>query len=77
MHLSLFGVCALAGFVLAKPTDNYAVHEKRDSIPQGWVKRETLDRRAILPMRIALTQRNLDRGYGKLISILQGWSIDI
>ncbi|GAB7357268.1 hypothetical protein MBLNU459_g8240t2 [Dothideomycetes sp. NU459] len=63
MRFSLLTVCSLAASVLATPTTNYAVHEKRDVLPHGWAKRERLDRRAIMPMRIALKQRNIERGY--------------
>ncbi|KAG9594897.1 subtilisin-like protein, partial [Aureobasidium melanogenum] len=42
-------------------TGNYVIHEKRDVTPMGWSKGERLDRRALIPMKIALTQRNLDR----------------
>ena len=65
MHLPFLVLCTLASSVVAKPTDNYAVHERRDALPPGWSKQDRLDRRAILPMRIALTQSNLDRGHGK------------
>lgn len=64
MLFSLLTACSLAVSVIATPTANYAVHEKRDALPHGWAKRERLDRRAIMPMRIALKQRNLERGYG-------------
>lgn len=64
MRLSFLAVCSLAATVLATPTTNHALHEKRDALPRGWVKLDRLDRRAIMPMRVALKQRNLDRGYG-------------
>lgn len=41
----------------------HAIHEKKSELPNGWVKREQLDRRAILPMKVALTQSNLDKGW--------------
>ena len=63
---SVFAAGALAALAVASPLASYAVHEKRDAAPVGWSKREVLDRRAVLPMRIALTQRNLDKGYGLL-----------
>lgn len=39
----------------------HQVHERRDAAPSGWTRGERLDRRTVLPVRIALTQRNLDR----------------
>lgn len=59
----LSGLGLLTASVLASPLDNYAMHEKRGTIPQGWSKRGQLDRRSIVPMRIALAQRNMERGY--------------
>jgi len=47
----------------------HVVHEKRNSIPHGWAKRNKLDRRAILPMRIALTQENLHKGEEWLMEV--------
>lgn len=47
----------------------HAVHEKRDFTPKAWVKRDRLHPRALLPMRIGLKQRNLDRGYDLLMDV--------
>ena len=41
---------------------SHSVHEKRSELPVGWVKRDVLDRRALLPMKIALSQGNLHKG---------------
>jgi tripeptidyl-peptidase-1 len=62
MQLSLFSLSVLVSYVLASPTGNYVIHEKRDAAPMGWSKAERLDRRALIPMKIALTQRNIDLG---------------
>ncbi|KAK3071726.1 hypothetical protein LTR53_008121 [Teratosphaeriaceae sp. CCFEE 6253] len=64
MHFSLFiSASALATAVLASPVAiPHSLHEKRYELPSGWAKRETLDRRAILPMKVGLAQGNLDRG---------------
>lgn len=59
-------VAVLAASAVASPTGNYALHEKRNTAPEGWKKLDQLDRRAVLPMRIALTQRNLDKAYSYL-----------
>jgi tripeptidyl-peptidase-1 len=60
----LLAICAASP--LASPS---VLHESRSSIPHGWVKREELDRRAILPMRIALTQSNLHKGEEWLMQV--------
>jgi tripeptidyl-peptidase-1 len=69
MHLSLLSLSVLVSYVLASPTGNFAIHEKRDANPVGWSKVESLDRRALIPMKIALTQRNLDQGAEHLNSV--------
>lgn len=61
---------ALVTAVLASPlSQTNVVHEKRTALPHGWKRRDVLDRRAILPMRIALTQSNLDRGHEWLMDV--------
>ncbi|SMQ45934.1 unnamed protein product [Zymoseptoria tritici ST99CH_3D7] len=60
----LLAVCAASP--LASPA---VVHESRASLPNGWAKREALDRRAVLPMRIALTQSNLLNGEDWLMEV--------
>jgi hypothetical protein len=48
---------------------NHVVHEKRNTYPAGWTRRGELDNRAILPMRIALSQSNLDKGHEWLMEV--------
>jgi tripeptidyl-peptidase-1 len=57
MHLlNLLAVSsALAADVLA----NHILHEKRELAPPQWKKRSTMDREAVIPLRIALQQGNL------------------
>lgn len=55
-------VSVLARIAVATPLP-HAVHEARTAAPSGWEKREVLDRRAILPMKVALAQGNLDKGW--------------
>ena len=65
-------VLASAAFIAstcATPTTQYAVHEKRESAPFGWASRGSLKRDGVLPMRIALTQRNLDKAYDHLMDV--------
>lgn len=57
-------LAALAALTLtaASPLDiPHYVHEKRAGPPRGWTKRNALDRRAVLPMRIGLKQSNLEK----------------
>jgi len=65
MHFShLLTASALAGAAVASPLGlPHSIHEKRNDAPQGWAKRNALDRRAILPMKIGMAQSNMDRGW--------------
>ncbi|KAI5366002.1 putative peptidase S53, activation domain, Sedolisin domain, peptidase S8/S53 domain superfamily [Septoria linicola] len=59
-------VASCSASPLAAP---HVLHESRHSIPHGWVKREELSPRAVLPMRIALAQSNLDKGEDWLMEV--------
>lgn len=64
MRLSDIVACgALLCGVVASPASTHVLHEKRDRLPAGWAKSSKLSPRAVLPMRIALSQRNLDKAY--------------
>jgi tripeptidyl-peptidase-1 len=57
-------VCGLLTEALAAPTANtrrHVVHERREKFPINWEKTTTLHGDSFLPMRIALTQSNLDK----------------
>ena len=47
--------------VIASPASSYVSHEKRDQIPSGWRKYQKMEATAVLQMKIALKQSNLDR----------------
>ncbi|GIJ91954.1 tripeptidyl-peptidase sed1 [Aspergillus pseudoviridinutans] len=65
----LLGAAAAAG-VLASPTPNdYVVHERRAVLPRSWTEGKRLDKATTLPMRIGLTQSNLDRGHDLLMQV--------
>ena len=61
---TLFKLCTLAlGAVNAFPApDAYSLHEKRELAPQQWEKRDRVRPDIVVPVRIGLTQSNLDRG---------------
>ena len=64
MFSSILTETVLAVTAFATPLSNtHSVHEKRSEIPAGWIRKGVLDRRAVLPMRIALAQGNIERGY--------------
>lgn len=62
MHFSI--AAAAAALVLActaAPTSGrYNLHEKRDGQPHAWQKRHRAVADQVLPIRIALKQRNLE-----------------
>ena len=64
MYFSLLTVTtALAAFAAAAPAvpaSLHVVHEKRDAAPRNWVKRSRLTGESKLPMRVGMTQSNLD-----------------
>ncbi|MCJ1312860.1 hypothetical protein MMC25_006536 [Agyrium rufum] len=61
MRFTLFTLGAFAATALAAPSSRYVLHEKRDVAPWGWSKTSALEPHNVLPMKIALTQANMDR----------------
>ena len=59
----------VSGCLAAPFTQHHVVHEKRNTHPAGWIRRGELDNSAILPMRIALSQSNLDKGHEWLMTV--------
>lgn len=55
--------------LIAAPAVNYVLHEERDGIPQGWSQHERLSPNALLSMRIAMAQRNLDKVEDFLVEV--------
>ena len=68
--LRLAVLATIAAFSNAAPaTLRHAVHEERSAPAKDWVKGARIDGSAILPMRIGLTQKNLEKGYGLLMEV--------
>lgn len=65
------GVAAilLASSSQAAAVVGHEIHEQRDVVPPGWTRGSRLDRRTILPVRIALKQRNLDNLHDYLVQV--------
>lgn len=70
-HSSLLAVVALAVLSNAAPTDTtrHVLHEKRSTTPRRWQRGQRVHEDAILPIKIGLTQSNLDDGYGLLMDV--------
>jgi tripeptidyl-peptidase-1 len=70
---SQFFAAALAAFSSlcdAVPTPStYALHEKRTSIPRLWARGNRVESDAILPIRIGLTQSNLENAEDHLMDV--------
>lgn len=62
-------LAALVCLGTAAPIASPVLHEKRDAPALDWVKGARVERDAILPMRIALTQTNLDKGHDYLMEV--------
>lgn len=45
------------------------VHEKREALHPRWTKRDRVESHKLLPMRIGLTQNNLDAGHDYLMKM--------
>lgn len=72
MHFLLITIGSLLVGAIAAPTVNskrHVVHERRGSLPTHWRKDAELHRDSVLPMRIALSQRNLDRAEEFLMDV--------
>lgn len=70
MRLSTGVLASLLALGSCAPSTKYAVHEKRAPGISGWTRRDIkLDRRTVLPISIALTQENLDKGYDFLMEV--------
>lgn len=60
-------IAALSGAV---PTPaKHVLHEKRERDSYDWAKGARVERDAVLPVRIGLTQNNLEKGYDYLMDV--------
>jgi tripeptidyl-peptidase-1 len=70
---SVVFTAALAAFFAlcdAVPTPStYALHEKRTAIPRLWSRGDRVERDAILPIRVGLTQSNLENAEEHLMDV--------
>ena len=58
----LAAIAALANAAPALTQVRHVLHEERKTTPSDGVKGARIEADAVLPMRIGLTQTNLDRG---------------
>lgn len=74
MHfLSFVVIGALAAGSFAAPTlgsrYGHVLHESRRHLPKTWVKRSAVPGDALLPVRVGLKQRNLEKGHDLLMEV--------
>lgn len=69
--LTLLAVASLSLLSDAAPTENarHVLHEKRNTTPRRWERGVRVHPDAILPLKIGLTQSNLDDGYDLLMQV--------
>ena len=70
MIVKLSVVAAIAVLVNAAPApSSHVVHEERTILSRDWVKGARIEKSAVIPMRIGLTQTNLETGYDRLMEV--------
>lgn len=67
-------MATLLAVAVAKPVpETHVVHEKRGVghrfTTSKWVKRDRLEKNAVLPVRVGLKQQNLDNGAQMLMDV--------
>lgn len=70
MQISTLLLCSISALAAtALPSQRHVVHEKRDYTPGAWNRLHKLDASETLPVRIGLTQSNLENGYDLLMDV--------
>jgi len=72
MHLPLVTLCSILTAAITAPIANsrrHVVHERRERLPAHWKRNAKLHGDSYLPMRIALTQSNLDKANEFLVDV--------
>lgn len=69
MYISIAIAALFAGACISSPVSIHTVHEKRATTPRLWRRGDRVDQEAILPIRIGLTQSNLEDAYDHLMEV--------
>jgi tripeptidyl-peptidase-1 len=70
MYVNLSVVAAIVALVNAAPAPlRHVLHEERSTPSRDWVKGARIEKDAVIPMRIGLTQTNLEKGYDYLMEV--------
>lgn len=62
-------LAAMVAGALAAPTNNMVVHQERRTTPKSPARGARLQSNAMLPVRIGLTQSNLEKGYDLVMDV--------
>ena len=69
-QLRLLALLALLYVAVAYPkATSDVVHEKRELTHPRWIRRSRIPLSVTFPMRIGLTQRNLDKGFDFIMDV--------
>ncbi|TVY83605.1 Tripeptidyl-peptidase sed1 [Lachnellula suecica] len=68
LQFALLGALAVEAAVVPFPA-GHVLHERRSYAPKAWAKRDRVDGSALLPVRIGMTQSNLDKGHDLLMEV--------
>lgn len=64
----LFGVLAVEVAAVPFPS-SHVLHERRIDTSKAWIRRDRVAHSALLPVRIGMTQSNLDKGHELLMDV--------
>ena len=67
LSLCLVALLELVDAIAIPP--HHEVHEKRGALHPRWTKQDRVESYKLLPMRIGLTQTNLENGYEHLMDV--------
>lgn len=74
---ALLGVFAIQALALPSyPYGSHSIHEKRGPLQQRWTRTNPVDPDHILPVRVGLKQKNLEKGMDYLMEVYVYTSID-
>jgi tripeptidyl-peptidase-1 len=60
---------AVTALAAPAPSKRHVVHERRDALPRSWNEPRRVDGQTKLPVRIGLTQSNVDAGHDMLMDM--------
>lgn len=70
MFLKISVVAVITAIVNAAPAPvKHVLHEERSIPSSNWIKGARIEKDAVIPMRIGLTQTNLEKGYDYLMEV--------